>query len=199
MADTLEQLAERIKSAFADAKSSLAFGELTVAVDSSEIVPFVTWLRDDPEMRFEILIDICGVDYPNRARRFDVVYHLLSLAKNRRIRVKVETDETTPVPSSFRFTLPPTGSSAKPSTCTASCSRIIPICAASSPITVSPAIRCARIFRSPAMSRCATTTSRNASSMSRFGWSRNSAISISSRPGRARPTSCPGDEKAQKK
>jgi NADH-quinone oxidoreductase subunit C len=99
MADTLEQLADHIKTAFADAKSSLAFGELTVAVDAGEIVPLMTFLRDDPDCRFEILIDLCGVDYPNRARRFDVVYHLLSLAKNRRVRVKVETDETTPVPS----------------------------------------------------------------------------------------------------
>jgi NADH-quinone oxidoreductase subunit C len=99
MADTLEELATHIGSAFADAKSSLAFGELTVALAALDIVPFITFLRDDPECRFEILIDLCGVDYPNRARRFDVVYHFLSLAKNRRIRVKVETDETTPVPS----------------------------------------------------------------------------------------------------
>ena len=99
MADTLEQSAEHIKGAFADATTSLAFGELTVAVDAAEIVPLVTYLRDDAQMQFEILIDLCGVDYPNRARRFDVVYHFLSLAKNRRIRVKVETDDTVPVPS----------------------------------------------------------------------------------------------------
>jgi NADH-quinone oxidoreductase subunit C len=99
MAETLEQLADHIKGAFADAKASLAFGELTLVVEAAGIVPLVTFLRDDPECRFEILIDLCGADYPNRARRFDVVYHFLSLAKNRRIRVKVETDDTIPVPS----------------------------------------------------------------------------------------------------
>ena len=99
MTGTLENLAEHIKGAYPDAKTSLAFGELTIVIDAAGIVPFVTYLRDDPECRFEILIDLCGVDYPNRARRFDVVYHFLSLAKNRRIRVKVETEDTIPVPS----------------------------------------------------------------------------------------------------
>jgi NADH-quinone oxidoreductase subunit C len=99
MADTLEQLAEHIKGAFPDAKASLAFGELTIALDAAGIVPFVTFLRDDPECQFTIMIDICGVDYPTRARRFDVVYHFLSIAKNRRIRGKVEADDTVPVPS----------------------------------------------------------------------------------------------------
>jgi NADH-quinone oxidoreductase subunit C len=59
----------------------------------------LAFLRDDPECQFTILIDICGVDYPSRPRRFDVVYHLLSIAKNRRIRIKIETEETAPVPS----------------------------------------------------------------------------------------------------
>ena len=99
MADTLEALAEHIKGAFADAKASLAFGELTIVLDASGIVPFVTYLRDDPECQFTIMIDICGVDYPTRARRFDVVYHFLSIAKNQRIRVKVEADDKVPVPS----------------------------------------------------------------------------------------------------
>ncbi len=58
-------------------------------------------LRDDPALQFEILIDICGVDYPSRAKRFDVVYHLLSPRKNLRIRVKLQTDEDTPVPSAI--------------------------------------------------------------------------------------------------
>ena len=99
MTDTLEELAGHIKSAYPDASTKFAFGELTVTVDAAGIVPFVTFLRDDPECRFEILIDLCGVDYPSRVPRFDVVYHFLSLAKNRRIRVKVETDDTVPVPS----------------------------------------------------------------------------------------------------
>jgi NADH-quinone oxidoreductase subunit C len=79
--------------------SKLAFGELTVAVEASDVIKTLTFLRDDPACAFKVLIDVCGVDYPNRARRFDVVYHLLSLSKNQRIRVKVETDENTPVPT----------------------------------------------------------------------------------------------------
>jgi NADH-quinone oxidoreductase subunit C len=58
-------------------------------------------LRDEPHCRFVCLIDICGVDYPERANRFDVVYHLLSPYENLRVRIKVETDETTPVPSAI--------------------------------------------------------------------------------------------------
>jgi NADH-quinone oxidoreductase subunit C len=99
MADSLERLAEHIRSAFPDVKTSLAFGELTIALDAVGIVPFITFLRDDLECQFTIMIDICGVDYPTRARRFDVVYHFLSIAQNQRIRVKVETDDTIPVPS----------------------------------------------------------------------------------------------------
>jgi NADH-quinone oxidoreductase subunit C len=99
MAETLEQLAEHIKVVHAGAQTALAFGELTVIVEAGAIVPFVTWLRDDPECEFKIMIDICGVDYPSRTPRFDVVYHFLSISKNRRIRVKLETDDAMPVPS----------------------------------------------------------------------------------------------------
>ena len=74
-------------------------GELTLMVPAADIVAVLTALRDDTEGLFEILIDICGVDYPERAKRFDVVYHLLSPRRNRRVRVKCQTDETTPVPS----------------------------------------------------------------------------------------------------
>ena len=75
------------------------FGELTVTVTRDEIVKVMIALRDDPRYLFEVLIDICGVDYPARPERFDVVYHLLSLRRNLRIRVKVTTDEDHPVPS----------------------------------------------------------------------------------------------------
>lgn len=83
------------------AKSSTAFGELTVVVKRDDIVAALTKLRDDPALQFEILIDICGVDYPERAERFDVVYHLLSPRKNIRVRVKLATDEHSPVPSAI--------------------------------------------------------------------------------------------------
>lgn len=74
-------------------------GEYTVTVQRDRIVPVMTVLRDAPDFLCKMLIDICGVDYPQRPERFDVVYHLLSLSQNARLRVKVTTDEVTPVPS----------------------------------------------------------------------------------------------------
>ena len=74
-------------------------GELVVHTTRAHLVPFLTLLRDDPRYRFEQLMDLCGVDYPQRAERFDVVYNLLSVTYNRRIRVIVTTDEAQPVPS----------------------------------------------------------------------------------------------------
>jgi NADH-quinone oxidoreductase subunit C len=80
-------------------QTAVALGELTLSVERDRIVDVLTVLRDDPVCRFEVLIDICGVDWPARERRFDVVYHLLSPRLNQRIRVKLETDETAAVPS----------------------------------------------------------------------------------------------------
>jgi len=68
-------------------------------VRGEDIVRVATFLRDDPEGRFVSFVDIAGADYPARERRFDVVYHLLSPHHNRRIRLKVQADERTPVPS----------------------------------------------------------------------------------------------------
>ncbi|MDX6748394.1 NADH-quinone oxidoreductase subunit C [Geminicoccaceae bacterium 1502E] len=79
--------------------SSIEHGELTLRVPVPQIVRVLAYLRDDPNMLFKELVDLCGVDYPERERRFEVVYHLLSLRHNQRIRVKVATDEATPVPS----------------------------------------------------------------------------------------------------
>ena len=77
----------------------LAFGELTVLVNREALVPFLKLLRVDGRCKFEVLIDICGVDWPGREDRFDVVYHLLSPVLNNRIRVKVQTNEEDPVES----------------------------------------------------------------------------------------------------
>lgn len=74
-------------------------GELTINVPAAAIARVLVWLRDEPNMLFKELVDICGVDHPDRVPRFDVVYHLLSMHHNQRIRVKIETDEATPVPS----------------------------------------------------------------------------------------------------
>lgn len=74
-------------------------GETVVHATASNLVPLMQALRDDPRFAFEQIMDICGVDWPERAQRFDVVYNLLSVSRNQRIRVVVATDETTPVPS----------------------------------------------------------------------------------------------------
>jgi NADH-quinone oxidoreductase subunit C len=79
--------------------TELALGELSLKVPAASIQKVLTFLRDDSQCLFKQLMDICGVDYPERERRFDVVYHLLSLRHNQRVRVKVEADEETPVPS----------------------------------------------------------------------------------------------------
>ncbi|MBS3960486.1 MAG: NADH-quinone oxidoreductase subunit C [Sandarakinorhabdus sp.] len=76
-----------------------AVGELTLLVQRDCIGLVLRTLRDTPDLAFEQLLDICGADYPDRAERFEVNYHLLSLRHNRRIRVKVATDEEAPVPS----------------------------------------------------------------------------------------------------
>ncbi|TAN71846.1 MAG: NADH-quinone oxidoreductase subunit C [Magnetospirillum sp.] len=74
-------------------------GELTLEVRTASIVKVVTFLRDDTGCLFKQLVDVCGVDWPGREQRFDVVYHLLSMKHNQRVRVKAATDEETPVPS----------------------------------------------------------------------------------------------------
>lgn len=74
-------------------------GELMLSVRREAIVNVLTFLRDDSKCEFQELVDICGADYPDRPKRFDVVYNLLSLTKNRRVRVKVMTGEDEPVPS----------------------------------------------------------------------------------------------------
>jgi NADH-quinone oxidoreductase subunit C len=79
--------------------SIIAHDELTVTIKPESIMEVVKTLREDARCHFEVLIDLCGVDYPARAKRFDVVYHLLSPRLNHRIRIKTMTDETTPVPS----------------------------------------------------------------------------------------------------
>jgi NADH-quinone oxidoreductase subunit C len=101
MDERLNELGQAILGALPGTVSSfdVAFGELTVHAKADDIVGLVTFLRDDPRCLFWCIIDITAVDWPQREQRFDVVYHLLSPKQNQRIRVKVETDEATPVPS----------------------------------------------------------------------------------------------------
>lgn len=100
-AERLAALAEQItaKAAGAVTGSTVAYGELNIEARADQIVPLLTLLKDDADFQFQQLIELCGVDYPERPLRFDVVYHLLSLTKNLRLRVKVQTDEDTAVPS----------------------------------------------------------------------------------------------------
>jgi NADH-quinone oxidoreductase subunit C len=97
----LEALGQHIASSLGEAITgvAVAYGELTVVARGEDIVRVVTFLRDDPQCRFVCFISICGADYPGREKRFDVVYQFLSPALNQRIRVKVEADDMTPVPS----------------------------------------------------------------------------------------------------
>jgi len=76
-----------------------AVGEITLTVKRESVVEACRALRDTPGLEYQQLMEIAGVDYPDRPERFEVAYHLLSLTRNRRIRVKVATDEATPVPS----------------------------------------------------------------------------------------------------
>lgn len=100
MSEALTDIAAAIRKALpAEAEPTLAFGELTLETEAARIVDVVRVLRDDPSLAFVSIVDICGVDYPERESRFEVVYHLLSPTRNARLRIKVRTDETTPVPS----------------------------------------------------------------------------------------------------
>jgi NADH-quinone oxidoreductase subunit C len=100
MSDLLA-LGEDIKAALPGAvtEAVVAFDELTVHAEAASIVQVLKVLRDDPRFRFVNFTDIAGADYIEREKRFDVVYHLLSPRHNHRVRVKVQTDEATPVPS----------------------------------------------------------------------------------------------------
>lgn len=97
----LEELARHIAGGLGEAVGTtrIAEGELTVSVEAGDVPRVLKFLRDDAACGFSVLIDLCGVDWPERAERFDVVYHLLSPGQNQRVRLKTTTDEKTPVPS----------------------------------------------------------------------------------------------------
>lgn len=101
MDETLEELGAYLEVALGDSVESwqVRHHELTVTVARTEIVSVARYLRDDVRCQFINITDVCGVDYPEREKRFDVVYHLLSPKQNIRIRLKVATDDRTPVPS----------------------------------------------------------------------------------------------------
>jgi NADH-quinone oxidoreductase subunit C len=101
MSEALSSFGEKIVAGLGGAATghSVAFDQLTVTVQADKIVDVVTYLRDDPACRFVSFTDITAVDYPEREKRFDVVYHLLSPTLNTRIRLRAEVGEMSPVPS----------------------------------------------------------------------------------------------------
>jgi len=101
MDETLRDLGDYIAAALPNEVigTTVAHDELMVQAQARTIVRLLTFLRDDSNCQFRLLVDVCGVDFPERPLRFDVVYNLLSLKHNQRVRVKVQTDEETPVPS----------------------------------------------------------------------------------------------------
>jgi NADH-quinone oxidoreductase subunit C len=105
MVQSLLELGETIRTALPDAveQVSLTGSELVVQCRRPQIGALLRHLRDDPQLRFEQLMDVCGVDYPSRPERFEVVYNLLSLSQNRRIRVKVAAAEGEAVPTAVEI------------------------------------------------------------------------------------------------
>jgi NADH-quinone oxidoreductase subunit C len=101
MEEKLKALAEHVSASLSDAviSADIRGGELSCRVEREALPRVLRFLRDDPKCRFWVLCDVCGVDYPGRPLRFEVVYNLLSMSLNQRIRVIVETDEERPVPS----------------------------------------------------------------------------------------------------
>ena len=101
MTQALADLGAHVASSMTNAVDAheVRNGELSITARAADIVTMLTFLRDDPRCKFTTLIDICGVDYPERAQRFDVVYHLLSMQLNHRLRVKVAVADGEEVPS----------------------------------------------------------------------------------------------------
>ena len=101
MSEALQELAGIIALKQADAvvSSTVAFGELTLVANLAHLEALVEFLREDASCRFSTLVDITAVDHPERAQRFDMVYHFLSMYRNQRIRVKVAVREEEMVPS----------------------------------------------------------------------------------------------------
>ena len=187
--DLAAYVTERLDAQIQDVQ--IAFGELTLIVESGDILDVLSFLKDDVQCQFISFIDICGADYPARDKRFEVVYHLMSPYQNHRIRIKLSTDEDTPVPSAtsvfpgadwfereaydlygILFTGHPR--------------------AAPHPyrLRLRGASAAQGFPAEPASSRCATTTRSSGSSTNPWSSSRNSAISIFFPPGREPTTSC---------
>ena len=100
---TLKSISDKVLAALPGAVlgARQAYGELTLTAEAARIVDVLAFLRDDPACQFFCFTDLSGVDYPEREKRFEIVYQLLSPRLNQRVRVTIATDETTPVPSTI--------------------------------------------------------------------------------------------------
>ena len=101
MSEALQELGNHLEMKRSDCVLSweVAFGELTVTIAPSSLVSFVDFLKTDGASKFSSLVDITAVDYPTRAKRFDVIYHFLSMYQNHRIRIRTQIREDEMVPS----------------------------------------------------------------------------------------------------
>ena len=101
MQSKLEALSEHVSAALPDAviSAEIRGDELCCRVKREALPRALKFLRDDANCAFTVLCDVCGADFPDRPQRFEVVYNLLSMRLNQRIRIKVDTDEEQPVPS----------------------------------------------------------------------------------------------------
>lgn len=101
MDKALKELGEYVQDTLGDAvtSSAMRLGELSIEINRDDILKVLKFLRDDVNCQFLTLLDVCGVDYPEDGERFEIVYHMLSMTHNNRIRIKLRTDEDTPVAS----------------------------------------------------------------------------------------------------
>lgn len=101
MSEALNELASYLRETRSQLISDAAinYGELTLTTTAANLIELLTFLRDDVQCAFINFVDVCGVDWPQREQRFDVVYHLLSPRQNQRVRIKVATGDGEPVPS----------------------------------------------------------------------------------------------------
>jgi len=101
MDQALKELGKHVQDTLGDAVTgtTMRLGELSIEINRDDVLKVIKFLRDDVNCQFLTLLDVCGVDYPEDDERFEIVYHMLSMTHNNRIRIKLRTDEDTPVAS----------------------------------------------------------------------------------------------------
>jgi len=101
MDQALKELGKYVQDTLGDAVTDITMrlGELSIEINRDDVLKIIKFLRDDVNCQFLTLLDVCGVDYPEDDERFEIVYHMLSMTHNNRIRIKLRTDEDTPVAS----------------------------------------------------------------------------------------------------